>query len=204
MIHESSWTGLKRKISLLSKLFNTTGGHVSNSKTYRKHFTTLSIQLKINIALLNEVPNKDVLSWLSFPKAELINAINKCNNSLTPGPDKLLWSHLKAIIKNEECINKLINIANTCIDLNHWPSHFKISTMIIIPKPAKILCDSTKSFYSIVLLNTTGKLFKKMIGEWLQFLLISNNFVHSCQLGGLKYHSSINTGVALTHIIWLG
>ena len=109
---------------------------------------------------------------------KLVDAIYKCNNSSTPGLDKLSWN-LKAIIKDDEYINKLINIVNTCIDLGHWPSHFKTSTTIIIPKPNKMLYDSTKLFHSIVLLNTTGKLFKKMIEERLQFLLISNNFVYS-------------------------
>ena len=116
--------------------------------------------------------------WASFSKAELINAIDKYNNSFTSGLDKLFWRHLKKIVKNKECINKLINIANTCIDLDHWLSHFKTSTTIIIPKPNKTSYDSTKLFCSIVLLNTTGKLLEKMIGEQLQFLLISNNFIY--------------------------
>ena len=155
---------------------------------------------QIDTTLLNKVLNKDISSWPSFSKAELINTINKCNNSLTPGLDKLSWSYLKAIVKDREWTNKLINITNTCINLGHWPSYFKMST-IIIPKLNKILYDSIKSFCPIVLLNTTGKLFKKMIGEWLQFLLISNNFVYPCQLGGLKYCSSTDTRVVLTHII---
>ena len=84
------------------------------------------------------------------------------------------------IVKDEECITKLINIANICIDLNYWPSHFKMSTTVIIPKPNKTSYNLSKSFQSIVLLNTTDKLFKKMIGERLQFHLISNNFIHPC------------------------
>ena len=155
---------------------------------------------QIDTTLLNKVLNKDISSWPSFSKAELINTINKCNNSLTPGLDKLSWSYLKAIIKDREWTNKLINITTTCINLGHWPSYFKMST-IIIPKLNKILYDSIKSFCPIVLLNTTGKLFEKMIGEWLQFLLISNNFVYPCQLGGLKYCSSTDARVVLTHII---
>jgi len=144
------------------------------------------------------------LSWPPFLKAELINAIYKCNNSSTPSLDKLLWNHLKAIMKDDGCTNKLIDIANICINLGHWPFHFKTLTTIIIPKLNKMLYDSTKSFCPIVLLNTTGKLFEKMIRERLQFLLISNNFVHPCQLGGLKHYSSTDAGVALTHIIQSG
>ena len=63
------------------------------------------------------------------------------------------------------------------------------------------LYSSPKSFYPIVLFNTTSKLFEKMIGEILQFLLISNNFIHSCQLGKLKHRSTTDVGIALTHFI---
>ena len=68
-------------------------------------------------------------------------------------------------MKDDGCINKLINIANTCIDLGYWPSHFKMSTTIIIPKLNKMSYDSIKLFCPIVLLNTTSKLFKKMLRE---------------------------------------
>jgi len=156
------------------------------------------------IYLLEEILDKEVMSWASFSKAELINAINRCNNSSTPGPDKLSWRHLKKIVKNKECFNKLIDIADIYINLGHWSSHFKTLTTIIIPKSNKASYDSTKSFCPIVLLNTTGKLFEKMIREQLQFLSISNNFIHSCQLGRLKHRSTINAEVALTHFIQLG
>ena len=87
------------------------------------------------------------------------------------------------IIRNKQCSSKLIDIANACINLGHWPSYFKTFIMIIILKPNKLSYNSPKSFHPIVLVNTLGKLFEKMIGERLQFHLISNNFIHSCQLG---------------------
>ena len=108
------------------------------------------------------------------------------------------------IIRNKECSSKLINITNACIDLSHWPSHFKMSTMIIISKPNKLSYNSPKSFCPIVLLNKLGKLFKKIIGERLQFHSISNNFVHSCQLGRLKHRSATDTEITLTYFIWSG
>jgi len=77
-------------------------------------------------------------------------------------------------------------------------------TTFIIPKPNKALYDSTKSFCPIVLLNITRKLFEKMIGKQLQFLVISNNFIHSCQLNGLKHRFTTDAGVVLTHFIQSG
>ena len=142
--------------------------------------------------------------WALFSRKELINTIKKYNNSLASGPDKLSWSHAKRIIKNNKCIMKLIDITNACIDLEHWPSYFKTSMTIIISKPNKVLYNSLKSFCLIVLLNTMGKLFKKMIGKRMQFLTISNDFIHLCQLGSLKYRSTMNAGVALTYLIQSG
>jgi len=118
------------------------------------------------------------------------------------GLDKLTWGHIKSIIRNKECIFTLVDIANTCIDLGYWPSHFKTSTMIVIPKPNKTIFDSPKSYQPIVLLNTIGKLFEKMIGECLQFYMIFNNFIHHSQLGDLKQRSTMDVGIVLTHIIY--
>ena len=90
------------------------------------------------------------------------------------------------------------------IDLGYWPTHFKTLSTVIISKPNKASYDLPKLFCPIVLLNTTGKLFEKMIGERLQFLSISNNFTHPCQLGKLKHRSTTDADVALAHLIRLG
>jgi len=64
--------------------------------------------------------------------------------------------------------------------------------------------DQLKAFRPIVLLNTLGKLIEKVIAERLQFTVISNNFIHPSQLGGLKFKSTTDAGVVLTHIVQSG
>ena len=59
-------------------------------------------------------------------------------------------------------------------------------------------------FYPIVLLNTLGKLIGKVIAERLQFTVINTNFIHPSQLGGLKFKSTMDASMALTHIIRSG
>jgi len=59
-------------------------------------------------------------------------------------------------------------------------------------------------FCPIVLLNTLGKLIEKVIAERIQFMVVNNNFIHPRQLGRLKFKSTINAGVALTHIVRSG
>ena len=144
--------------------------------SYRFFKSTQSHQVDIN--LLAEILNKDMILWAFFSKEELISTIEKYNNLLIPEPDNLSWRHIKMIVKDKEYITKLINIANACIDLDYWLFHFKMLTTVVIPKPNKTFYDLPKSFCPIILLNTMGKIFKKIIGERLQFHLIFNNLIH--------------------------
>ena len=99
-------------------------------------------------------------------------------------------------------MNNIIRIANACIDIGYWLSHFKRSITVVIQKPNKSLYDSLKSFRPIVLLNTVGKLIEKVIGERFQFQATLNNFIHLSQLGGLKFKFTMDAEIALTHIIY--
>ena len=72
---------------------------------------------------------------------------------------------------DDACLNKIVCIANVCINLKFWPSYFKTTTTVVIPKPNKDSYNMPKSFQSIVLLNTTGKLIEKAISNYLQFYM---------------------------------
>jgi len=56
-------------------------------------------------------------------------------------------------------------------------------------------------FCPIVLLNTLGKLIEKVIAERIQFTVTKNNFIYPCQLGGLKFKSTMNGEVTLMYIV---
>jgi len=140
----------------------------------------------INASFLNEIPQADQILWPLFLKQEFKDAIAKCSSSLTPGPDHISWRHLKLLITNDRCLLKIVQIANTCIDLEFWLSHFKSSNMVVIPKPNKNNYNSPKSFRPIVLLNTMGKLIEKAISNRLQFHLSANGFLDSHQFGGIQ------------------
>ena len=64
--------------------------------------------------------------------------------------------------------------------------------------------NNPNTFCPITLLNTLGKLVEKVIAERLQFIVTSNNFIHPSQLGSLKFKSTNDAGIALTHIICSG
>ena len=164
--------------------------------------TALNRQVDLNI--LNKVEHKPSQGWSLFSKNEFKSAISKCSDSLAPGLDKLSWCHLKFILKNNACFTNIINIANSCINLGYWPNYFKISTTIVIPKPNKTSYNQPKVFCLIVLLNTLGKLIEKVVAKRLQFMVVSNEFIHPSQLGGLKFKSTSDAGLALTHIVRSG
>ena len=159
---------------------------------------------QVDLNILDEIKRKPPQKWNPFSKSKFLSAINKCKDSSAPGPDKFLWRHLKFIIQNDNCLANIINIADSCITLGYWPNYFKISTTIVIPKPNKSSYDQPKAFQPIVLLNTLGKLIEKVVTERLQFLVTSNKFIHLSQLGSLKFKSTSDAGIALTHIIWSG
>ena len=163
-----------------------------------------ALHRQVNVEILHEVTQKPTQNWGSFSKYEFLSAISKCADSSSPRPDRMIWHHWKTIVKNDACLSNIINITDACINLGHWPRYFKISTMVVIPKPNKPSYDNPKAFHPIVLLNTLGKLIEKVIAKRLQFTVASNNFIHPSQLGGLKFKSTADAGIALTYIIRLG
>jgi len=163
-----------------------------------------ALHQQVDTEVINELSPKPITAWPPFSKEEFRQALDKCNNSSAPGPDKLTWRHLKIILNQDSCLFHIVNIVDACINLGHWPNHFKCSSTVIIPKPNKLAYNSPKSFRPIVLLNTIGKLIEKAIAERLQFHVVKNNFIHSSQLGGLKFKYTTDAGIALTHIIQSG
>jgi len=124
---------------------------------------------QVDVLLLEEILNNFLTKWTPFLKEEFLLSIYNWSNDSTPGSDRLSWRHFKEIVKILLYLNSIINIANVCIDLGHWPSHFKMFTSIIIPKLNKASYGISKMFRPIVLLNMLGKLIKKVISERLQF-----------------------------------
>jgi imidazoleglycerol phosphate dehydratase HisB len=59
-------------------------------------------------------------------------------------------------------------------------------------------------FRPIVLLNTIGKLFEKMLAQHMQFDAVQLGIFHSNQLSRIKQHSTEDTGIFLTHLIYAG
>jgi len=68
----------------------------------------------------------------------------------------------------------------------------------------KLVYDSFKMFYLIILLNILEKLIEKAISKRLQIYSIVSNFVYPNQLEGIKQQFTLNTGLYLIYFICIG
>ena len=105
------------------------------------------------------------MEWPLFSISKFVNAINKCSSSSTLGSNYVSWKYLKALVNNNKSIANIVNIANSCINLRYYSSHFKNLMSIIIPKSNKPSYNNPKTFQPIVFLNILGKLIKKVISS---------------------------------------
>ena len=55
-----------------------------------------------------------------------------CSSHSTPGPDHITWAHLKYILTAPEVEKLILNLANACMEVAHWPKHFKDLVSVII------------------------------------------------------------------------
>src|SRR5437879_3793507 len=99
-----------------------------------------------------------------------------------------LMPHLN--IEMVGCDSNRVEVANACMTVGHWPSHFKESNSVILPKPGKASYDTPKSFRPIVLLNTVGKLIEKMLANQMQFEVQKYGIFHPNQFRGVRQHST--------------
>jgi len=58
-------------------------------EAFYKSFNSIQ-NYQVNISLLEEISDKETIMWVPFLKKKFFNAIENCNNFLTPRPDKLL------------------------------------------------------------------------------------------------------------------
>ena len=109
---------------------------------------------------------------------ELTRALRKSKSRGAPGPDGISFLVLKQIPEQFQII--LLTIFNECLSAGYFPLRWKEAHGVMIHKPGK---DSsyTTSYRPISLLNTTGKLFERIINSRLMGHLLHENFFNEWQ-----------------------
>jgi hypothetical protein len=159
---------------------------------------------KCEMESLNEWPAFPKREWLDFTLNEVWVALAACVKNSALGLDHIMWSHLKLLLINMETCTKVVDLANACFEHGRWPTFFKESSSVIIPKPGKPSYSTPKAFRPIVLLNTIGKLIEKCVSNRIQFDCVKHRVFRSNQFGGIMQRSTKDAGLYLTHLVKAG
>ena len=123
----------------------------------------------VDLSILDTIPSLPVQEWKPFSMLELTQALHACSSTSAPGPDHVTWGMLKTLAANLRIASLFLGLAEACIQLGHWPAHFKESLSVIILKLGKPSYLTPKLFRPIVLLNTLRKLVEKMLSCHMQY-----------------------------------
>ncbi|KAJ3568090.1 hypothetical protein NP233_g5939 [Leucocoprinus birnbaumii] len=160
-----------------------------------------------DLAILDQLDPSLEWDWPPFSWKEMMDALLACSSRSAPGPNNIMWSHLKRTLLIEDVMEKFLAIADACMKVGYWPSHFKESVLVIIPELEKPTYSTPKSFRPIALLNMLGKVIEKMISTCLQFDCVKHEVFHPNQLGGIQQRLTKDAGILSkqgfpAHVCW--
>ncbi|KAF8679423.1 hypothetical protein AX14_004553 [Amanita brunnescens Koide BX004] len=169
--------------------------------TMHTHFSTSPVADHISWVVINDIPKHEERSFPRISQKELWDALGPTTNSSAPGPDHVTWRHIKIALCSPDTDVALTNLFNKICQAGTWPTHFKDSISVIIPKPNKPDYTIPKAYRPIALLNTLGKLLTKVLANRLQHDTAEFGLLHRDQFGGIRGHSTIDAGLVLTDFI---
>ena len=169
-------------------------------ETMHAHFSS-AINNHVDDEFINSIPQVPQRDWPPISIAEIKDMLSLTSNCSAPGPDNITWHHLKAIFELEHVDHSVCLLFNNVCASGTWPSWFKESISVIIPKPKKPDYTVPKAYRPIALLNTLGKLLTKIIANRLQFDAAAHSLLHEGQCGGVQKHATIDAALALSDFI---
>ncbi|KAF8703070.1 hypothetical protein AX14_014236 [Amanita brunnescens Koide BX004] len=165
-----------------------------------KHFSSAADN-SVSETFLASIPQVPQRLWPLISPHEISEMLALTSNSSAPGPDHITWYHLKQILSQEQVLEAVCLMFNNVCSSSTWPSWFKESTSVIIPKPKKLDYSVPKAYRPIALLNTLSKLLTKIIAHRMQHDAAMSSLLHPGQCGGVQKHATIDAGLALLDFI---
>lgn len=150
------------------------------------------VEFNVPATVQESIDIKDV----SF--TEIVDEIQKLKSKKSPGYDLITSEVLKNL--PPKALQKLTVIINSCFRYEYVPLCWKVSEIIMIPKPGK---DPTKvdSYRPISLLPVIGKLFEKLFSKRLKELINSKQLLPTHQFGFREKHSTTDQVHRIVHTI---
>ncbi|MBW0544884.1 hypothetical protein O181_084599 [Austropuccinia psidii MF-1] len=144
---------------------------------------------------IREQPNRPP----TFPlitEDKIKNAIEELPNKKAPGPDGIPNELIK--ISKPLLTMHLLYLYNACLRQGNYPNIWKETRTAIIRKAAKEDYTDPNAYRPIALLDTLGKLFKKIINRRLTHWEHQTNTIHPGHVGGRPGRSINDAFVTLT------
>ena len=120
------------------------------------------------------------------------------NPKKAPGFDMITGTILKKI--QRKALVKLTTLINASIRLKHIPASWKVSEIIMIPKPGKNH-SKVESYRPIALLPIMSKLLEKLLLKRFKLIIEKYQLVPSHQFGFRNNHSTIDQIHRITDVI---
>lgn len=169
--------------------------------TMHAHFSSAANATSISNAFLDSLLQLPMQDWPAISQQEVVDMLKLTSNASVPGPDSVTWHHIKQIFNMEGVSDAILTLFNNICDSSIWPSWFKESTSVIIPKPKTSDYTVPKSYRPIVLLNTLGKPLTKVMANHLQFDAAAYSLLHEGQCGRVQKHATIDASIILLDFI---
>ncbi|KAF8684346.1 hypothetical protein AX14_004125 [Amanita brunnescens Koide BX004] len=133
--------------------------------TMHDHFSTSTATEHVSWAAIEKIPQRPVRDFPLISLKEIWDTLRPTANSSAPGPDHVTWRHLKLALSLPDTDAALARLFNNVCREGTWPSYFKDSQSVIIPKPNKPDYSIPKAYRPIALLNTLGKVVNQDPGQ---------------------------------------
>ena len=134
---------------------------------------------------------------ISFPPITLeeLKKLIRTRKQRCPGPTGITATHLKQLPEN--MIQILLDIFNKTMSLGHFPTPYKKSHTIFLPKPQKSQ-HKVENYRPITLLDTHAKLLDKIIGDRLKHQMTFAR-LHNPRQHGFTANRGTNTALATVY-----
>lgn len=109
-------------------------------------------------------------------ESEVINAAYSISSNKTPGPDGVPGVAVKLIVKNRPGMRTSVH--NRCLIQGIFPIFWMQATLVLLRKCHKPLEDPN-SYRPLCMLDSLGKLFKKIVDGRLKNLIEKRKFLAS-------------------------
>lgn len=124
---------------------------------------------------------------IPFTMKEVRNAIYSFNKKKAPGPDNIDHLILRSVF--ETIPETILNMFNSCLNLNYFPSAWKLGELVFFRKEHKPE-NIPSSFRPITLLPVFGKVYEKLLLRRIQHDLHHLGTLTGKQHGFVELHST--------------